>query len=194
MDNQPSPPGYGNRSSLNMSWCTMRFVRGIPECNLPNGRRFTAKVTHTCDDEDDPYIESTFVDIAPGRIDVLLRPHADFTTVFAIHVTAECLQAFPRIRALFSTIRGQSFAVPPNDVSFHDTCMNVRIRGYFDTRFQIQFNEPEIAEAINRLAGRTDTTCATANDPQSTCATNHRMHGSGGGQRSLKSSSTPAAP
>jgi hypothetical protein len=55
----------------------MRTFRGIPECNLPLGRRFTTIITHTCDDEDDPYVETTFVDVAPGRIDVLLRPHAD---------------------------------------------------------------------------------------------------------------------
>lgn len=149
----------------------MRTVRGIPESNLPNGRRFTATITHTCDDEDHPYVETTFVDVAPGRIDILLRPHADFTTVFSINVTAECRQMFPRIQALFSTIRGRPFAVPPKDVSIHETCMNVRIRGYFDTRFQIQFDESEIAEAMNQLGSRSETTRVTTDDLPSTGAT-----------------------
>lgn len=154
----PFPPRDLGRSSLNVAWCTMRTVRGIPECNLPNGRRFTATIAHTCDNEDDPYVETTFVDVAAGRIDVLLRPHANLTTVFSIHLTAESRRTFPRIRAWFSAIRGCAFVVPPNDVSIDHTCMNVRIRGYFDTRFQIQFDESEIAKVINLFASRAKTT------------------------------------
>ena len=134
----------------------MRTVRGTPECALPNGRRFTAIITHTCDDEDDPYVETTFVDVALGRIDVLVRPHGGFTTVFSIQVTPEFRQMFPRINAWFSMIRGRPFAVATKDVSFHETCMHIRIRGYFDTRFRIQFDESDIAVAMDQLAGRTE--------------------------------------
>ncbi|GIW91593.1 MAG: hypothetical protein KatS3mg109_2025 [Pirellulaceae bacterium] len=165
----------------------MRTVRGIPECKLPDGRRFKATITYTCDDEDQPYVETTFVDVAPGRIDVLLRPNAPFTTIFSIRVTAECRQMFPRIQAWFSTIRGRPFAVPPKDLAIHETCINVRVRGYFDAKFQIQFDESEIAEAMNRLTSLAETACMTTDDPRSTDATNHRIHGSGGGQRILKS-------
>jgi hypothetical protein len=135
----------------------MRTVRGTPECTLPHGRRFTARVTHSCEDADDAYIETTFVDVAPGRINILLRPNAGFTCVFSIHVTDEYRQAFPRIRALLSLISKRPFAVPPNDVSIHKTFMNVRIRGMFDTRFQIQFEESEIADAINQFGSLAET-------------------------------------
>lgn len=124
----------GGLSSLKITWSNMRTVRGLPECNLSNGRRFATTVTHTCEDEDAPYAEATFVDIALDRIDVLLRPRTDFTTVFSIQATSKHPQTFPRNRAWFSTVRGRPFSVPSNDISIHDTCMNVRICGYFDTR------------------------------------------------------------
>jgi hypothetical protein len=154
----------------------MRTVCGIPECSLPNGRRFAATVTYTCEDEDAPYVETSFVDIAPGRVDVLLRPHEAFTTVFSIRVTAEGQHTFPRIRAWFAMIRGRPFSVPRDDVSIHETCMNLRVRGYFDARFQIRFNESEIAEATAQFAIRDETTCATADGPRSTHATNNAVN------------------
>ena len=51
----------------------MRTVRGVPECSLLNGRRFAALVTYSCEDESEPRVERTFVDIAPGRLERLLR-------------------------------------------------------------------------------------------------------------------------
>ena len=173
----------------------MRTVRGIPECSLPHGRRFAATVTHTCEDEEAPYVETTFVDIAPGRIDVLLRPHAALTTVFSIWLTAERRHTFLRIRAWFSLVRGRPFTVPSDDVSFHRTCLTIRIRGYFDTRFQIQFKESEITEAIDQFATRDDTaTCPRADGPETTAATNNPMHGSGEVGRSYNGESIVAAP
>lgn len=172
----------------------MRTVRGLPDCNLPNGRRFTGSVTHTCEDEDAPYVESTFVDVAPGRIDVLLRPHAPLTTVFSIQVTTEARTTFPRIRAWWSMMRQRPFAVPPGDVSIHDTCMNIRIRGYFDTKFEIRFNDSEITEVIRQLSDRDDNMLAIDGVPWSTAATNNPMHGSGEIGRVCNGQSIVAAP
>jgi len=172
----------------------MRTVRGTPECSLLNGRRFTATVTHNCEDAVDGYVETTFVDVAPGRIDVLLRPHAGFTSVFSVDVTTSRKQMFPRVHAWFSIVRGRPFAVPPRDVSIHETCINVRIRGYFDTTLQIQFDESEFNAALRQLAYCAESNPVAANNPTPKDATNQAMLGSGGGQRFLKAKSTPATP
>jgi len=68
-------------------------------------------------------------------------------------------------------MRRQSFAAPRNDVSIHETCMNVRVCGYFDTKFQIRFNEMEIDEAVRQLVGGIETTCVTSDGPKCTAAT-----------------------
>ena len=154
----------------------MRTVRGIPECSLPNGRRFAASVTHTCEDEDSPYVEPTFVDVAPGLVDILLRPRAPLTTVFSIQLAAEARSRFPRIRAWWSTMRRRPFAVPSNDVSIHESCMRIRIRGYFDTKFAIRFNDSEIMEVVRQLFGHDETTGAITDVPWATAATNNPMH------------------
>lgn len=172
----------------------MRTVSGIPECALLNGRRFTATVTHNCEDADDAYIETTFVDVAPGRIDVLLRPHADFTSIFSIDATNERPKMFPRIHAWFSIVRGRPFAVPRKDVSIQESCMNIRIRGYFDTTFQIRFDESEFETAFRQFGCCTLAAPVAASSPTPKDATNQAMHGSGGGQRFLNPKSTPATP
>ncbi len=149
----------------------MRTFRGIPECNLPLGRRFTTIITHTCDDEDDPYVETTFVDVAPGRIDVLLRPHTDFTTVFPIQVISEHRPVFAMIRSWFSMVPGRPFSVPSADVMSRDNCINIRIRGYFDTRFEIRFHESDFADAVDRFGSLTQMPTATKDYPRSIDAT-----------------------
>jgi len=183
-----------NNKTLTIAWYTMRTVSGIPECVLLNGRRFTATVTHNCEDADDAYIETTFVDVAPGRIDVLLRPHAEFTSIFSIDVSNERQKMFPRIYAWFSIVLGRPFAVPRNDVSIQERCMNIRIRGYFDTTFQIRFDESEFETAFRQYGCCTLATPVAASNPTPKDATNPAMHGNGGGQRFLKSKSTPATP
>ena len=150
----------------------MRFVRGTPECALINGRRFAAIVTHNCEDSDGPYVETTFVDVAPNRIDVLLRPHANFTSVFSINVTSKRSQMFPRLYAWFSIIFGRPFAVPLRDVSIHETCMNVRIRGYFDTALQIRFDESDFDAALRYLECCIGSTGVAPKNPDPRDATN----------------------
>lgn len=129
----------------------MRTVRGVPERSLLSGRRFTALVTYSCEDESEPRVERTFVDIAPGRLEILLRIDEAFTAVFPIQITAR-RNLFPRFRAWLAMIRGAPFSVPRDDVAIRETCISVRVRGYFDARFDIRFDVTLIAEAIARFA------------------------------------------
>jgi hypothetical protein len=161
----------------------MRTVRGIPNCRLPNGRRFPATVTYTCEDEDAPYVESTFVDIAPGRLDVFFRPHDGFTTVFSVRVTADERQPFPRFRAWLAMIGGRPFSVLPNDVAMVDACLNLRVRGYFDARLQIHFNESHISDAVAQFALGKANACTTGDGPLSMHAATNPTDGSVGNGR-----------
>jgi hypothetical protein len=72
--------------------------------------------------------------------------------------------------------------------------MNIRIRGYFDTTFQIRFDESEFETAFRQYGCCTLATPVAASSPTPKDATNPAMHGNRGGQRFLKSKSTPATP
>ena len=152
----------------------MRTLRGTPECSLPNGRRLSALVTYTCKDEDSPYIETTFVDVASGRIEVLLRPNADITTVFPIGLVPKSKKSFPRTRAWFSVIFGRPFGISAEDVFIHESCLELRIRGYFDAAILIQFDRHYISDAIEAFT--TGQNGYSMGNSRSTIATNSEIH------------------